>query len=56
MIKKRYKTPMAKFHKLNAPAILAGSYGDEENNPYSTTFYSVEEEEKVPTANKGLQW
>lgn len=35
MIKKRYKTPMAKFHKLNASVILA----DVSNpSPVPTTY------------------
>lgn len=48
---------MAKFHKLNAPAILAGSYGDEENTSLSPTYYSVEDEDdRRVTKVRGLQW
>lgn len=46
---------MAKFHKLHAPVILAGSVGDAENDIMTTSLYDVVEEEKS-TTNKGLQW
>lgn len=61
MIKKRYKTPMAKFHKLNPSAVLVVvSKGELDNDttPFGIDLHSATEEEldQVPITNKGLQW